>query len=259
MTTTPHPTGRRPSYGIDAPGLVRFMFTAGAVAAVVGVAFALSPWPGGVWAAVGGTLAGLAATYFLGMGCYMLYGSLIGKVRERHRLLDLVPWVGDEAVLDVGCGRGLLLVAAAKRVPTGRAVGIDLWKAEDQADNRPELTLANARLEGVEGRVEVQTADMRELPFADGSFDVVVSHWAVHNLYAQADRARTLAEIGRVLKPGGYLMLADIEHRTEYATRLREHGFADVRVVTSRWRDMVLGALTFGSFRPAAVVARKGG
>ena len=101
----------------------------------------------------------------------MAWDSKFGKVRERERLLDLLTWKGGERVLDVGCGRGLLLIGAAKRLTTGTAAGIDLWQQEDLSDNRPEATLENARLEGVANRVEVHTADMRELPFPDGSFD----------------------------------------------------------------------------------------
>jgi ubiquinone/menaquinone biosynthesis C-methylase UbiE len=254
---TADPTQTRASYGVDAPGLVRGFFVGGAVALAVAVAVVLSQWPGGAVAVVLGSLAGLIAAYALGMGCYMLWGSLVGKVRDRHALLDLVPWSGSEAVLDVGCGRGLLMVAAARRVPTGRAVGIDLWQAEDQSGNRPEATLANARAEGVAERVEVLTGDARQLPFPEGSFDVVVSHWVVHNLYEQADRARALAEMARVLKPGGWVLVADIEHHAEYAARLRELGFVSVRHVVSRFWDSVRRAITFGSFRPGTVVGQK--
>ena len=137
------------------------------------------------------------------MALWMLWSSKIGKVREREKLLDRIPWTGAERVLDVGCGRGLLLVGAARRLTTGRAVGIDIWQAEDLSGNRPEATLENARLEGVADRVEVQTADMRKIPFPDGSFDVVVSSQAIHNIYDSAGRAQAIGEIARVLAPGG--------------------------------------------------------
>ena len=254
---TERPNAVRPVYGIDAPGLVKGFFVGGAAALAVATAAALSPWPGGLVAVVVAALAGVAAAYTIGMGCYMLYGSLVGKVRDRQRLLDLVPWAGGEAVLDVGCGRGLLLVAAARRVPAGRAVGIDLWQSADQSGNRPEATLANAQAEGVAGRVEVRTGDARQLPFADESFDVVVSHWVVHNMYDPADRAKALAEMHRVLKPGGHVLIADIEHHDEYLARLGELGFVGVRREVSPFWDAVRGAVSFGSFRPGAVTGQR--
>jgi ribonucleotide reductase alpha subunit len=87
-------------------------------------------------------------------------------------VLDSLKLRGDETVLDVGCGRGLLLIGAAKRLTTGKAVGVDIWNAEDLSGNRPEATLENARLERVAERVEVKDGDARRLPFADGTFDV---------------------------------------------------------------------------------------
>lgn len=190
------------------------------------------------------------------MGCYMLYGSLIGKVRLRHQLLGLVPWSGSEAVLDVGCGRGLFLTAAASRIPFGRAVGIDLWLAKDQSGNRSDATLANARAEGVAERVEVQTGDARQLPFADDTFDVVVSHWVVHNLVKPNDRARALDEMARVLKPGGWLLIADIENHAEYVGRLKDLGFVGVRHIVSQFWDKVRRLITFGTFRPGTIIGQ---
>lgn len=195
---------QRPTYGIDAPGLVRGFFLSGAAALIFALGVNLFRFPSRAIAARISMFAQLASIYSFGMGCYMLYGSLFGKVSDRHRLLDLVPWSGNETVLDVGCGRGLLLVAAARRVPLGRVVGIDIWQAADQSGNQPHAALANARVEGVVDKVEVQTADIRQMPFADASFDVVVSHWVVHNLADLADRERALAEIARIFKPGGY-------------------------------------------------------
>src|SRR4029077_7277514 len=119
---------------------------------------------------------------FLGMGSWMLYSSKYSKIPERERLLDLIPWRGDETVLDVGCGRGLMLIGAAKRLTTGTAAGIDIWQTEDLSGNHPDAALENARLEGVADRVTVSTADMRQIPFPDGHFDVIVSKEATPNV-----------------------------------------------------------------------------
>src|SRR5262249_19076610 len=148
---------------------------------------------------------------------YMYFASRTGKLAERDRLLDAIEWTGHEYVLDVGCGRGLLLIGAAKKLQDGRAVGIDVWNVEDLSGNRADVVLRNAELEGVRDRVNVQTADMRRLPFAAGIFDVIVSRAAIHNLYSGADRAVAIREIARVLKPGGQSVIADIRHHREYA------------------------------------------
>ena len=163
---------------------------------------------------------------------------------------------GDERVLDVGCGRGLMLIGAAKRLTTGRATGIDIWQAEDLSGNRPEATLENAEREGVRERIEVKTADMRKLPFDDGSFDVVVSCAAIHNLYEAGDRAQAIREVSRVLGPGGRAVIDDIRHLGEYAKTFGEEGF-DVRRSGSRIVSAFLAILTFGSLRPATVIATR--
>jgi SAM-dependent methyltransferase len=250
-------TMNRPDYGFDAPGMVRALLVAGIIALLLLVPAPLGFWPGHPW---GDLLAGLllfCAVGFLLVGLLVLHGSQIGKLKQRDRLLDLIPWSGHESVLDVGCGHGLMLVAAAKRIPTGKAVGIDLWRSEDQADNRPDMPLSNARIEGVADRVEVQTADMRRLPFADGAFDVVLSHWAVHNLHDAEERSQAIGEMVRVLKPGGYIVLADIEHHAEYATRLASLGLTEIRHVGDSWQTALMAAISLGRFHPTAVAARK--
>lgn len=247
---------QRPSYGIDAPGLVRTFFVTSAVALFVALAARHSPWTGGVVSVALSVLGWVVFVYALCMGCYMLYGSLVVKVRMRHQLLGLVPWSGSEAVLDVGCGRGLLLTAAASRIPFGRAMGIDLWLEKDQSGNRPEAALANARAEGVAERVAVKTGDARQLPFSDDSFDVVVSHWVVHNLSNRRDRGQALDEMARVLKPSGWLLLTDIENHAEYIAHFNNLGFVNIRHVVSRFWDKVRGFVTFGTFRPGTVIGQ---
>ena len=74
---------------------------------------------------------------------------------------------------------------------------------------QPEATLANAAAAGVADRVEVHTADMTALPFADDSFDVVTSAMAIHNIHSPEGRYRALDEAMRVLRPGGQLLIAD--------------------------------------------------
>ena len=233
------------------------MFVAGGGALLLILPAAFGFWPGRPLGVIIAALLLLCAAYFLGQGCLLLYSSRVGKLTECEHLLDLIAWTGVERVLDVGCGRGLMLVGAAKRLPEGKAVGIDLWQSADQAGNRPDAAVNNARLEGVADRIEVHTADMRQLPFSDRYFDVVISHWAVHNLPEAEERAKAIAEMARVLKPAGYLVLADIMYRAEYAAEFARVGLTGIQNVGDSWRTAIMAAFSFGKFRPAAVAARK--
>jgi arsenite methyltransferase len=138
-------------------------------------------------------------------------------------------------------------------------MGIDLWQAEDLSGNRPEATLENGRREGVTDRIEVVTGDMRDLPFPDASFDVVLSMNAIHNLYAATDRKKAICEIARVLKPGGRVLIVDIRHRRQYDTGLRAGGCTEMRQVGGAVFSLLLGVLTLGSLVPTMVLGRKSG
>lgn len=245
----------RIDYGQDAPGLMRGFF-AGGVTALVMAALVLwfGPW---VWLALP---FGLIALYLLFMGSFMIRESRTGKVADRDSVLERLPWRGDEQVLDLGCGRGLMLIGAALRVPRGHATGIDLWRAEDQSQNSAAATLENTRLAGVQDRVTVLTGDMRDLPFGDGKFDIALTAWAVHNIPDEDGRKRALAEMMRVLKPGGNLILTDIAGRDSYPALLRDLGALDIAVIVLHpVKDRIMAALSFGSFAPFSITARKPG
>ena len=106
----------------------------------------------------------------------------------------------DERVLDMGCGRGAVLVAVARRLTSGRVTGIDLWSTHDQSGNARDVTMRNAALEGVQDRVEIETGDMRALPFPDHTFDLVVSSLAIHNISSNGERAKAVAEAWRACR-----------------------------------------------------------
>ncbi len=177
----------------------------------------------------------ISGVIFLLTGIVMIWSSRSGKMRARDHLLDGLQLQGHETVLDVGCGRGLLLIGAAKRLPRGHALGIDLWSQEDLGDNRKDATLANARAEGVAERIEVVDGDMRKLPFADASVDAVVANLSIHNIDSREGRRETINEIVRVLKPDGKVALMDFEHVKEYAEDLQAAGMQDVGVPGRRF------------------------
>ena len=137
---------------------------------------------------------------------------------------------------DLGCGRGAVLLTFARRLTTGRAVGLDLWRSVDQSGNTWTATRRTAAVEGLADRVDLVTGDLRSLPFADESFDVVVSGLALHNVPGAYARRAALGEAVRVLRPGGRLLVADVLHIDEYADALRAVGAQDVSVRPLGWR-----------------------
>lgn len=245
-------------YGIDAPYVIRNLLIAGGMAFLLWLSIVLHVWSGHIWIFVFGAVGFLfMAAGLITAGVWMFWSSKFGKVREREKLLSHISWRGDEQVLDVGCGRGLLLIGVAKRLTTGKAVGIDLWQAEDLSGNKPEATHENAKREEVADRVEVKTADMRKLPFPDASFDVVVSRAAIHNLYSPDDRATAIREIARVLKPRGMAIIDDIRHFRQYAAAFAQNGCDDIRHLSSPALTIFWTIITFGSLEPATLLVRK--
>jgi arsenite methyltransferase len=213
----------RPDYGLDAPPVVYAFAGFAAFGAVVTVAgVLLSFWPatalGVLWLA-SGLLTVIA----------MVLSSRVGKIRLRDRLLDRERLAPEADVLDLGPGRGLMLLGAAVRAPRGTATGIDLWRAGDQGGTSRENCLVNARRLGVADRVSLVDGDMSDLPFPDASFDLVTGSLAIHNIADRAARRRTVDEAARVLRPGGRLLLIDFSKTAEYASDAAAAGLVDVQ------------------------------
>jgi arsenite methyltransferase len=218
---------RQGSYGIDAPyalGVLAVMIVACLVIAIV-TAFT----SGRVWAF-------LPVLFMLTIAAFVLHTTLRGKFVVWAELLDKLGLRGDERILDLGCGRGAVLLMAAQHLTTGRAVGVDLWRSADQSGNSAEATRRNAVAEGVADRVELHTGDMTALAFEDDSFDVVVSSLAIHNITGRAGREKAIYEAVRVLRPGGRLIIADIRATRQHQAQLAKIGMNDVAHSRLGWQ-----------------------
>ena len=147
-------------------------------------------------------------------------------------------------VLDVGAGSGRAAIGVLLARPNVTAMGVDIYSGYWGIDeNTPERFMRNARTAGVAGRAAARIGDMRQLPFGDGEFDGVVSSYAIDHL-RRAERPKAIAEVARVLKPGGefLLMIVHVDWKTwlvspllahhpsqnpePWRTLLQEHGFA---------------------------------
>lgn len=237
----------RPNYGLDGPIVVRNLFLAGIVLPVFyyfGFNFIYSIYPFKMflilrWAAPLFAVVSYGVTAGL-----MIYSSKIGKIQQRDYLLSLIEWQGNERVLDVGCGRGLLLIGAAKNLYSGKAVGIDIWSQKDLSDNSAEAVKHNALIEGVSDRVEICDADAIAIPFPDNSFDVILSSLVLHNLGTEEKRFQAIDEIMRVLRPGGIMIIQDFRYIKDYAVYCKGQGATNV----------VLSRLQFQLFPPARLM-----
>jgi SAM-dependent methyltransferase len=220
-----------PDYGLDAPRIVRSMFSRGAWTLAIAVVIYIvnrSEYPGPALRMCG--ILALIGLVFLGVGAVMVWSSRVAKLRLRDQLLDSLALKGDERILDVGCGRGLLAIGAAKRLKNGKVIGIDVWNPFDLSGNSSDAAKANAKLEGVAEKVRIETGDAQKLVYPDNHYDVVVSSLALHNIPEQDARAQAVREMVRVLKPGGKLAIFDLFRTGEYAEVLRASGAKDVEL-----------------------------
>lgn len=170
------------------------------------------------------------------------YFSRKRRAAVRQMVLDAVNWRGDEAVLDVGCGSGMLLNGAVQRLTTGTATGIDIW-TDQSGSGSYDLLQRHARAEGVADRIRFEEVDACDMPFDDHSFDVVLSSWAIHHISLSRDAFdAVVSEIMRVVKPGGTIVVVDVAHFVEVlATRMETAGFSAELHTTTLNQKIVIG------------------
>jgi arsenite methyltransferase len=143
-----------------------------------------------------------------------------------------------ETVLDLGSGAGADVLISARRVgPVGKAIGLDM------TDEMLDLARRNAAEAGV-GNVAWVKGYIEDIPLPDDSVDVVISNCVIN---LAADKRKVLAEVGRVLRPGGRFAVSDViaDPDMDEATR------ADVAAFTG----CIAGALTEREFHDALTAA----
>jgi arsenite methyltransferase len=217
----------KPDYGLDAPGVIRNLIAIGVILLPFGrlvPSFRIGPVT-----FVVGNASLVIGSLLIFEGLLMILYSKWGKFRHRDRMLKMIDWKGNEQVLDVGTGRGLLLIGAAKHLSSGKSVGIDIWSSKDLSGNTMEGTIRNAELEAVREKIDVQNGDATAMRFPDASFEVILSNLCIHNIPGRKARDQACREIVRVLKPGGIALISDFIHTGDYVKAFKATGATATR------------------------------
>lgn len=138
--------------------------------------------------------------------------AILTETRARHRALELACLRDGESVLEVAVGTGLAFAEILRCNPSGRNEGIDLTAA----------MLAKARRKAEQATTKnwrLRLGDAYRLDFTDATFDLLLNSY-MFDLLPQADFVRVLTEFGRVLKPGGRLVLLNLASGEGFVSRL---------------------------------------
>lgn len=162
----------------------------------------------------------------------------------RRRTVDLARLKPGEQALDVGCGTGTLAIEVQRRVgTTGRVVGVD--------PGPQQIARARAKAARRHAPVEFQVGMIERLPFPDQTFDVAFSTLMMHHL-PKSLRRQGLAEVARVLKPGGRLVIADFKRKGErrgWAAHMHAGG-SDMQDLAALLKDAGFTQMETGEMRP---------
>lgn len=120
----------------------------------------------------------------------------------RQRTVDLALIKSGDSVLEVGCGTGSLTLAAKRQAgPSGKVVGIDVIPGMVEYSQR--------KAEQAHEEITFQLGNINDIPFADNTFDAVIGSFMIFHM-AEETRKKGIAEIYRVLKPQGRLLIVDL-------------------------------------------------
>ncbi|KAJ5832212.1 hypothetical protein N7474_000523 [Penicillium riverlandense] len=188
-----------------------------------------------------------------------VYASRKGKFEVWDRLLDELPSeILTAPALDIGCGRGLVLLKIAQRKKKLQATvppvyGVDLFITGDQSGNAPEATYDNAASLQLTDYTVLHTADFTRLPFRDGVMSLITASLSIHNA-DKASREQAMHEAARVLRPGGFLVILELGgYIAQYRKVLESAGWSEIE---TSWAGL---QVMFGAWPCQILKARKPG
>ena len=197
----------KPKYGLYAIKIIAILFS---VVEIVGLLLLSAGYAvSNAYLTIGGWIITAFGIYMIAAHFLSLYVSAGVNATRSPWIAKVLELKGNELALDVGTGTGRTAIQMAKRLTSGKLVGIDIWDTMELGGNSPERAYKNAEIEGVKDKVEFKFGNVLEIPFGDSIFDIVTCSSVLNNLHEDDNRVKALKEIFRVLKPKGKLLLLE--------------------------------------------------
>jgi ubiquinone/menaquinone biosynthesis C-methylase UbiE len=152
-----------------------------------------------------------AAGHDIFLPFYDPFVRLLGGDKARRTLLDQAAIQPGHRVLDIGCGTGTMVLLIKQRHPQAQVIGLD--------PDPKALARANRKVQRARVPAQLDQGYADTLPYADGTFDRVLSSFMFHHLPAE-QKLRAFRETNRVLKPGGSFHMLDFRNAKSH-----NHGF----------------------------------
>lgn len=186
----------------------------------------------------GWTAFGAAVAVWSLFGAFVMHGVVQLNAPLR---MPTTTFAMSGRVLDLGAGSGRATVGLLLARPAVTVTALDIYQGYFGIEgNTPERLVANAKAAGVDGRVVVETGDMRKLPFGPASFDAAMSVAAMDHL-SWPDIESSLREAARVVKPGGQLMIVSLNSdwwvRLAIPAAIHGQGYWGSSQRVDRWRE----------------------
>jgi len=162
---------QKPKYGLYAIKIIAILFS---VIEIIGLLLLSAGYFvfNNTYLTIGGTIIAAFGIYMIVAHFLSLYVFIRVDGSRFTLIAKLLELKGNEYVLDVGSGTGRTAVQIAKRLTTGKLVGIDIWDTMELGGNSPERAYTNAEIEGVKAKVEFKFGNVLEIPFDNDVFDI---------------------------------------------------------------------------------------
>lgn len=201
---------QKPRYGYTAMKYFVYMSYIGAIGSCITLVGMFTSPPLSALLLIAGIPLALVG-YWIAASYIPLYYSLFKSAPQEkiwEKTFELLDLRGHEKILDVGCGMGRASISLAKRITTGKVVGIDIFKGVSGAS--PESARKNAKIEGVAGKVEFKHGNILSTPFKNDTFDVINASSVLHEIHGLENQQKAMQEIYRILKPSGKFVTLEI-------------------------------------------------